>query len=422
MCHTHLAETLDEERFCLQHFGMRPIEYAESLGWLADDCWFAHCVHLDPREIASMAATGTGVAHCPCSNMRLASGIAPVVAMANAGVHVGLGVDGSASNDSEHLLAEARQALLLQRVGTGDASAFKVRQALELATRGGADVLGRDDIGRLAPGTAADVVGWRLATLPYAGALKDPVAALVLCQPQNVDFAVVNGVERVRGGEIVDLDLPRLVHEHNELPRRLGSARRIRLEVAASARATATPNQGTDQGLPRARRLAASATFLATPTDNKRTPAQRRPAVTGGTMSQLATPDQSIDQLGLGAGAVPRDRTHAVFGQVMGLVALTVGCAALGAYLGRDLTGGVGIAFFIGAFACIIGLNVASGRGHEQLAMGLLFGLGLLLGLAVAPVLAYYAKMDPAPLWQAAGTTAAFVAALGSYGYATRCA
>ncbi len=137
-------------------------------------------------------------------------------------------------------------------------------------------------------------------------------------------------------------------------------------------------------------------------------------------MSQLATPDQSIDQLGLGAGAVPRDRTHAVFGQVMGLVALTVGCAALGAYLGRDLTGGVGIAFFIGAFACIIGLNVASGRGHEQLAMGLLFGLGLLLGLAVAPVLAYYAKMDPAPLWQAAGTTAAFVAALGSYGYATR--
>jgi 8-oxoguanine deaminase len=217
MCHTHLAETLDEERFCLERFGMRPIEYAESLGWLADDCWFAHCVHLDPREIASMAATGAGVAHCPCSNMRLASGIAPVVAMANAGVHVGLGVDGSASNDSEHLLAEARQALLLQRVGTGDASAFKVRRALELATRGGADVLGRDDIGRLAPGAAADIVGWRLATLAYAGALEDPVAALVLCQPQNVDFALVNGVERVRGGEIVDLDLPRLVHEHNEL-------------------------------------------------------------------------------------------------------------------------------------------------------------------------------------------------------------
>lgn len=137
-------------------------------------------------------------------------------------------------------------------------------------------------------------------------------------------------------------------------------------------------------------------------------------------MSQLATPDQSIDQLSLGPDAIPRERTQAVFGQVMGLVALTVGCAALGAYLGRDLTGGAGIAFFIGAFACIIGLNVANGRGHEQLAIGLLFGLGLLLGLAVSPVLAYYAKMDPAALWQAAGTTAAFVAALGSYGYATR--
>jgi FtsH-binding integral membrane protein len=137
-------------------------------------------------------------------------------------------------------------------------------------------------------------------------------------------------------------------------------------------------------------------------------------------MSPLAAPDQSIDQLGLSPGAVPRERTQAVFGQVMGLVALTVGCAALGAYLGRDLTGGVGIAFFIGAFACIFGLNIASARGREQLAIGLLFGLGLLLGLAVSPVLAYYAKMDPAPLWQAAGTTAAFVAALGSYGYATR--
>jgi len=137
-------------------------------------------------------------------------------------------------------------------------------------------------------------------------------------------------------------------------------------------------------------------------------------------MSQLATPDQSIDQLSASPDAIPRERTQAVFGQVMGLVALTVGFAALGAYLGRDLSGGAGIAFFIGTFACIIGLNVASGRGHEQLAIGLLFGLGLLLGLAVAPVLTYYAKMDPAPLWQAAGTTAAFVAALGSYGYATR--
>jgi FtsH-binding integral membrane protein len=137
-------------------------------------------------------------------------------------------------------------------------------------------------------------------------------------------------------------------------------------------------------------------------------------------MTELTAPNQSIDEAAIGGSAVPREDTQAVFGQVMGLVALTVGCAALGAYLGRDLSGGAGIAFFIGTFACIIGLNVATGRGHEQLATGLLFGLGLLLGLAVAPVLAYYAKMNPAALWQAAGTTAAFVAALGSYGYATR--
>jgi FtsH-binding integral membrane protein len=137
-------------------------------------------------------------------------------------------------------------------------------------------------------------------------------------------------------------------------------------------------------------------------------------------MTELTAPNQSIDEVAIGGSAVPRENTQAVFGQVMGLVALTVGCAALGAYLGRDLSGGAGIAFFIGTFACIIGLNVANGRGHEQLATGLLFGLGLLLGLAVAPVLAYYAKMNPAALWQAGGTTAAFVAALGSYGYATR--
>jgi uncharacterized protein len=137
-------------------------------------------------------------------------------------------------------------------------------------------------------------------------------------------------------------------------------------------------------------------------------------------MSQPAFPSQSIDALALGRGAVTRDSTRAVFGQVMGLVALTLGCAALGSYLGRNLSGGAGIAFFIGAFACIFGLSFATSRGHEQLAIGLLFGLGLLLGLAVAPVLAEYARTQPAALWQAAGTTAAFVAALGTYGYATR--
>jgi FtsH-binding integral membrane protein len=137
-------------------------------------------------------------------------------------------------------------------------------------------------------------------------------------------------------------------------------------------------------------------------------------------MSQVTVPNQSVDEVALGRGGISRDSTRAVFGQVMGLVALTVGCAALGAYLGRDLSGGAGIAFFIGAFACIFGLNIATQRGHEQLAIGLLFSLGLLLGLAVAPVLADYAKTQPAALWQAAGTTAAFVAALGTYGYATR--
>ncbi len=214
-CHTHLAETIDEEHFCLERFGHRPFAYAEQLGWTGPDVWFAHSVHVDPAEIARMGATGTGAAHCPSSNMRLASGIAPVVAMLKAGVPVGLGVDGSASNDGGHLLGEARQAMLLQRVG-GDPAALTARQALELATLGGARVLGRDDIGSLAPGMAADIVGWRLDRVAYAGALHDPVAALVFCQPQNVDLAVVNGRVRVSGGEIVGLDVPALVAEHNK--------------------------------------------------------------------------------------------------------------------------------------------------------------------------------------------------------------
>ena len=213
-CHTHLAETLDEERFCVERFGRRPVEYAEELGWMGGDVWFAHSVHVSQAEVKRMATSGTGAAHCPSSNMRLASGIAPIVAMLRAGVRVGLGVDGSASNDGGHLLAEARMAMLLQRVG-GDPAALSARQALELATRGGAQVLGRDDIGSLAAGKAADIVGWRLDRLAYAGALHDPVAALVFCQPQDVDLAIVNGRQRVRNGEILGLDLPALVAEHN---------------------------------------------------------------------------------------------------------------------------------------------------------------------------------------------------------------
>ena len=214
--HTHLAETLDEEQFCLETFGQRPVAYVESLGWTGDDVWHAHCVHMSEAEISLFARTGTGVAHCPNSNMRLASGIAPVVAWRQNGVRVGLGVDGSASNDSSHMLAEARQAMLLQRV-KGDAGAMSAQQALELATLGGASVLGRDDIGALAPGMAADFIGYRLERLDFAGALHDPLAALVFCTPVNVDLSVVNGRVRVQEGQIVDIGLPPLIQRHNAI-------------------------------------------------------------------------------------------------------------------------------------------------------------------------------------------------------------
>jgi 8-oxoguanine deaminase len=214
--HTHLAETADEETFCLEKFGARPAEYAESLGWTGPDVWHAHCVHLNATEIALFARTGSGVAHCPSSNMRLASGIAPVRAMRDAGVKVGLGVDGSASNDSGHLLAEARQAMLLQRIG-GDPAALSARDALEIATLGGAAVLGRDDIGALVPGMAADFIGYRLERLDFAGAVHDPLAALVFCTPQRVDLSVINGQVRVHDGQIVGLDLEQLVRRHNEI-------------------------------------------------------------------------------------------------------------------------------------------------------------------------------------------------------------
>lgn len=219
--HTHMAETRDEEDFCLAHFGMRPVEYAESLGWVGDDVWWAHAVHVSEAEIARMAHTRTGVAHCPSSNMRLASGIAPVVQYMQAGVPVGLGVDGSASNDSSHMLTEARMALLLQRVG-GDPGALTAEQALSLATRGGAEVLGRDDIGYLAPGMAADFIGINLDTLDFAGAwVHDPLAAVVFCRPPQVDWSVVNGRVVVEDGRVVTLDLPRFLRRHNEIARRM---------------------------------------------------------------------------------------------------------------------------------------------------------------------------------------------------------
>lgn len=214
--HTHLAETRDEEEFCLHKFGKRPVDYAEHLEWLGDDVWFAHCVWVNDAEITRYARHGVGVAHCPSSNMRLASGIAPIVKMVRAGVSVGLGVDGSASNDSSHLLAEARQAMLLQRVG-GDPRALTARQALELGTLGGARVLGREDIGALAVGQAADFIGIKLERLDFAGALHDPVAALVFCTPPRVDLSVINGRVIVQDGQLTTVDLEPLIARHNRI-------------------------------------------------------------------------------------------------------------------------------------------------------------------------------------------------------------
>ncbi|MFQ6015143.1 MAG: 8-oxoguanine deaminase [Anaerolineae bacterium] len=219
-CHTHLAETPDEEEFCLEKFGQRPVEYATELGWLGNDVWYAHGIHLNDQEVTSLAETGTGVTHCPSSNMRLGSGIAPVAEMLSAGVPVGLGVDGSASNDSSHMLAEARQAMLLQRVRLGPA-ALSARQALELATLGGAQVLGRDDIGSLEPLKAADLIAFDLNRLDYAGALHDPLAALVFCTPQRVGLSVINGKVVVEDGELKTVDLGPVIERHNQISRRM---------------------------------------------------------------------------------------------------------------------------------------------------------------------------------------------------------
>lgn len=218
--HTHLAENDNDVAYSLERFGMTPAQYAQDLGWVGHDVWHAHCVKLDADGVALFARTGTGVAHCPCSNMRLASGIAPVRAMRDAGVPVGLGVDGSASNDGAHLLGEVRQAMLLQRVGFGPA-AMSAREALEIATLGGAKVLNRDDIGALAPGMSADFVSFDLSSVGYAGAGHDPVAALVFCNPGTVSTSVINGRVVVSEGELVTADLPAVLTRHRELAREL---------------------------------------------------------------------------------------------------------------------------------------------------------------------------------------------------------
>jgi cytosine/adenosine deaminase-related metal-dependent hydrolase len=219
MMHTHLAENDEDIAYSLEMFGCRPGQYAESLGWVGPDVWHAHCVKLDPSEIALFAATGTGVAHCPCSNCRLGSGIAPVRAMRDAGVSVGLGVDGSASNDAGNLVAEARMAMLLQRVAYG-AGQMSAREALEIATRGGADVLGRPDCGRLAVGCRADVAVWDVSGVASAGSW-DP-AALLLAGPTVVRDLFVEGRQVVRDGHMQTIDLAAVVARQNDLMRGLG--------------------------------------------------------------------------------------------------------------------------------------------------------------------------------------------------------
>lgn len=195
---------------------MTPAEYVRDLGWTGPDVWHAHCVKLDAQGIDLFARTQTGVAHCPCSNMRLASGIAPIRQMVDAGVPVGIGVDGSASNDGSSLLAEARQAMLLQRVASGP-QAMSAREALWLATRGGAQVLNRDDIGALAPDMAADFVAFDLRGLGTAGARHDPLAALVFCNPGNVALSVINGRVVIRDGQLQTIDLSQVIATHNRL-------------------------------------------------------------------------------------------------------------------------------------------------------------------------------------------------------------
>ena len=219
--HTHLAENKSDVDYSLKTFGMTPGEYIESVGWLGKDVWHAHCVQLDDRAIQKFGSTGTGVAHCPCSNMRLASGMAPIRKMLDHQVPVGLGVDGSASNDTSNLLNEARTAFLMARVRELDAAAMTAREALELATLGGASVLGRDDIGAIAPGMSADFIAINLDRPEFAGAQLDPIAALIFCQVNTVDYSFINGRKVVDQGQLTTIDLDSLVAKHNRLAAQL---------------------------------------------------------------------------------------------------------------------------------------------------------------------------------------------------------
>lgn len=218
MLHTHLAENAEDIAYSLQTFGCRPGQYAENLGWVGPDVWHAHCVKLDAAEITLFAETGTGVAHCPCSNCRLGSGIAPLRAMRDAGLQVGLGVDGSASNDAGNLVAEARMAMLLQRVALG-ADAMSAREALEIATRGGADVLGRPECGRIALGKRADIAIWDVSGIESAGSWD--AAALLLAGPRTVRDLFVEGRQIVRDGHVQTIDLGAAIARQNNLAKAL---------------------------------------------------------------------------------------------------------------------------------------------------------------------------------------------------------
>jgi 8-oxoguanine deaminase len=223
--HTHVAETHDEEQFCIETFGRRPVELMEDLGWVGNDVWYAHGIYINDAEIGRLSESGTGVAHCPSSNMRLASGIAPVRRYLASDVRLGLGVDGSASNDGSHLIGEARQAMLLARLAAAPSieggRLLTAREALRIATRGSAAVLGRDDVGSLEPGKAADFIAISLDRLEYAGALHDPVAAVLFVAPTGVDHNYVHGKPVVKDGELVGVELPALIEQHNTAAARL---------------------------------------------------------------------------------------------------------------------------------------------------------------------------------------------------------
>jgi len=224
LLHTHLAETQDEEVFCDRTFGKRPVDLLEDLGWLREDAWFAHLVVLSEADIAKLSAAKVGMAHCPSSNMTLGSGIAPVTEMKSTDVKIGLAVDGSASNDTSNMIREARQAMLLQRVKYG-ADAMTAREALRMATIGGARVMHREaEIGSIEPGKAADLIAFDLNELAFAGAHADPVAAVVHCAADRVDFSMVNGAWRVRDGRLVDESLLELIPLQNEIGKRLTGA------------------------------------------------------------------------------------------------------------------------------------------------------------------------------------------------------